>query len=676
MRNKKNSDFSDFKYFESFSGCEYDGDKQILLYSTNRYIENLNRKKSLIFLKDLSNGNEIQITANGEGENSASFSPDKRKILFLSSGPWGRQLFIYDIESKSVAQATTMKNGLLDPRWSEDGKKILFASSADDNISDDFYKTFENSNNIIVDEPIVIEDFGYKFDGAGFQKPDFLHLWILDLEKNKVSKITDGAFNYLHHTWSFDNKYVLCTSNRFRSKKDSIASDLVLIDIDNKENIVQLTKENWTVSYPNPVRPVFTPDKKYIIMGFLDERTKNEKRQSEGYPPAFLHRISVDGKEDIKLMDESEECFDGVGFAYNANCGTGLDKVKISSCGQYAYFLSGHNGANKLFRVSINSKNGVVETIIGGKVAINGLGEAKNGKLLFSMSKTDIPEAYYLLDEKTFEYELLLSSNINYTKEKSIEKTNDFFFETLDGESKVHGFALPPQNREDGKKYPCILYIHGGPHPFYTYGFDLELHSFSGNGIGVLYCNPRGSSGYGTVHRNLERSTDGTAFIDLLQFVDEACRKYDWIDKDRLGVTGGSYGGYMTTYIATHSKKFKAYISQRGVYSDLIGYASSDMQGDSSKFKNFEEFMIDSLKNSNVSYVERINAPFLILHGEDDFRTPVEGAHQMFVALKDLHKDLPVKMVLYPNVGHSQPRDTQNLMHYYNEMLQWFLKYL
>ena len=132
----------------------------------------------------------------------------------------------------------------------------------------------------------------------------------------------------------------------------------------------------------------------------------------------------------------------------------------------------------------------------------------------------------------------------------------------------------------------------------------------------------------------------------------------------------------MTNYIATHAKRFKCYITQRSVVNDLIGYASSDMQGQSMQYKNFEEFMVAKLKSSPVSYAERIDKPFLILHGEDDYRCPVEGAHQLFVAVKDTHPDLPVKMVIFPHTPHDQPRHPQLLKLYYQEMLDWFNKYL
>ena len=226
------------------------------------------------------------------------------------------------------------------------------------------------------------------------------------------------------------------------------------------------------------------------------------------------------------------------------------------------------------------------------------------------------------------------------------------------------------------KKYPAILYIHGGPHPFYTYGLTMEFQMLAAKGFAVLYCNPRGSSGYGWTHENYQRSIDGSAYYDLLQFVDEACRRFDMIDEQRIGVTGGSYGGYMTNYMATHAKRFKAYVTQRSISNELIMYANSDMQGKSTDYKSYEDFMVAKLKESAVSYAERVDKPILILHGMDDYRTPIEGAHQFYVAIKDLHPDLPVKMVAYPHTGHEQPTDPRLLKHYYHEMILWFEKYL
>lgn len=286
-------------------------------------------------------------------------------------------------------------------------------------------------------------------------------------------------------------------------------------------------------------------------------------------------------------------------------------------------------------------------------------------------------EAYWLLDIHTGEKLLkAVQGNQTLMEEVTLSPVEDFFFDTLDGEGKVHGFVMPPQEMAPGKKYPTILYVHGGPHPFYTYGLTMEFQCFAAAGFGVICCNPRGSSSYGVRHLNMSRAFDGSAYMDCLQFVEEAVRRFDWIDGSRMGVTGGSYGGYMTNYMATHCTRFKAYITQRSVCSNLIDYASSDMQGRSMDYHSFEEFMVHELEQSPVAYAERVNAPLLILHGEDDLRCPVEGAHQLFIAVKDTHPDLPVKLMIFPHTAHDQPSDPRLLKRYYQEMVDWFKAWL
>jgi len=680
--NRRNSVFEDMIRYEKLSCGSYYGPGEKLVYGSEYFDEEQQKRVSRVVLVDIPSGSRRVVTAGGMGEGmpmgegNPGFSPDGRRILFLSVVPgMGRQLFLVELNSMETRQLTAIWSGVIDPLWSPDGSEILFASMGDADKEEEYYLTEQ----VVADtsgNPVVIEDFGYKFDGAGFIRPEHMHLWVVSVQTGVVRRISDGLYDYMHHAWSPDGKKVVCVSARFHDKKDSIASDLILIEASGSKKMERLTEGEWAVSYPNPVRPVFTPDGKYVIMGFLRGIKSGGDHDTSGYPPVFLHKVALDGSSDECLMEETDECYDGVQFPYNAFSGRGMDSVQVSSDGEYVYFLSGYQGQAKLFKVNLNGESHQVVSVLSGEQAIGGIGLPHNGKMLVALSKPHVPETYYLLQEDTGELKCLVQSNTALLHDVAYSRAEDFRFRTLDGESMVHGWVLPPQNAVPGRKYPCILYIHGGPHPFYTYGFTHEFQCFAGAGYGVMYCNPRGSSGYGSVHRNLARSTDGSAYMDCLQFVEEAVRRYEWIDGDRLGVTGGSYGGYMTNYIAVHGKRFKAYITQRSVVNELIGYASSDMQGESLKYHNFEEFMVSSLKDSVISYVERVNAPFLILHGMEDLRTPVEGAHQLFVALKDLHPDLPVKMVLYPHVGHDQPSHPRQALHYYREMLNWFDKYL
>ena len=652
---KRMPDFRDCIDFERFTGSDYCQSKNLLTYTTNH--------SNSIILKNLTSGEKKYISIPDENTSNPSFSEDGSCMLFLSvSAVKEYRICIYDMESGEIRKLAILTNPIKEPMWSPDGQYILFASSQ-------ITSTAEKRRK---DEPLVIEDFGYKFDGVGYFPPDsHTHLFLLTVETGEIAQLTDGLSDELHHNWSPDSKWITYAGNENRPKQESIGYDLYVLNLAGEKRMI--SHGLWMVSYPNPIRPVFTADSIGVIMGALNP----EADTSLGYPDIVFFRFSVDGGAPELIFESSEECYQCVQFPYNAGCGRGMDKVQITPNGDWVYFVSGWQGQGNIYKVAVQSDDHHAKLVIGGKQVFNGLGTIRNGKMMVSKSETDMPEAYYLLDTETDTLtEKIAQSAQEIYETVKLTSAEDFVFETLDGESSVQGWVQPPLKKEDGKRYPTILYIHGGPHPFYTYGLTMEFQCLAAEGFGILYCNPRGSSGYGSTHQNMVRAMDGSAYLDLLQFVEEATRRYDWIDPDRLGVTGGSYGGYMTNYIATHAKKFKAYVTQRSVSNDLISFASTDMQGSSKGYDNFEEFMVHLLEKSPVSYAERIDKPFLILHGIDDYRTPVEGAHQLFVAIKDIHPELPVKMVLFPNTNHDQPQNPNLLDLYYKELVSWFKKYL
>ena len=259
-----------------------------------------------------------------------------------------------------------------------------------------------------------------------------------------------------------------------------------------------------------------------------------------------------------------------------------------------------------------------------------------------------------------------------------LSEPRELWMDTLDGESRVQGFVFPPQGMEEGKKYPAVVYIHGGPTPFIGAALTYEHQCILGAGMGLIVMNFRGSSGYGEAHQSMTRAYDGGAMTDILQFTDLAVRECPWIDGERLGVTGGSFGGYMVNWICGHTKRFKAAVTQRSIANELIQDASSDMAGSSKDYADFSDFMMEQLKKSPVSYAEKIEIPFLILHGMNDMRCPVEHAHQLFSAVRETHPDLPVKMILFPGMTHSFPMGgpIDLRIAHYDAMIGWFKKYL
>lgn len=661
---KRYPDFKDINDLERFTSADYCEARSLLAYSSN---------KTGIHLLDLTTGEEKRITAGGAGEGNVQFSNDAERMMFLSNGSFGRQCFIYNIETETVDQVTKASSPVIDPVLSPDGTMIVFNSPISAGTAIDYSKDKVND----LDNAIVIEDFGYKFDGMGYFTPDsHMHLMTADVSTGECRRLTTGVFDFLHPAWCPDNEHVICIGNQFRSKSESIGYDLLKINVKTQE-MTRLTEGLWMVSYPNPVRPAVTPDGRYAVAGvmnYIDKSPEERTMSDKSYPEVYLHKIALDGSSHERFFERSDNCYQCVQFPYNAGCGWGLDKLQIDEEGRYAYYVSGWQGQGNIYRTPISGGTG--ELVAGGKQVWHGLGRIQNGKMLAARSTCILPEEYYIIDTRTGDMEKVLQSAKEWIDDTDIQETFDFFFDTEDGSDRVHAFITPPYSMEADKKYPVLVYVHGGPHPFYTYGFTPEHLAFAAEGYGVLCCNPRGSSGYGWEHQDFALSMDGHAFNDILQMVDEACDRYSWIDPDRIAITGGSYGGYMTNYAATHSKRFKCYITQRSISNDMISYANSDMQGESLQFERYEDFMIDCIDRSTISLAEEIDRPLLILHGSEDLRTPVEGAHQLFVAVKDLHPDLPVRMVLFPHTGHDQATDPRFKGRYHREMAEWLRKYL
>ncbi len=669
----RHSSFQDFLTRERISHGTFLPERESLLYAESVREDARSDRQDRIVLRHIPTGEERILC---EGTNPV-LSPDHTRFAFLRADAHGPRLCMASLEGE-IREMTHLSAPMIDPQWSPDGKWLVFSSPAADEDAAGLAPACMPGMGEAWDhelDPVAIGDFGYKFDGAGFRRPSVLQLFVVSADGHQEARrITSGNSHFMHACFAPDCAHVLCESNLYCDRENAIAMDVLSIDLCTGE-ISRLTENKMVVSYPNPVRPVCTPDGKWLIIGILDMPEKVTDNTT--YPACTLYRLSLENKTLVPISRRTADCFDTVQFAYNAGTGAGLEKTIVSEDGKSVLFCAGYKGVGTVYRVSLEGTCNAPVRLTKENFSYNGLAPAGDGWVLASRAATNIPEQYVLLHEESGEIRPLLQSCPEYLREVALSEACDFSTPTLDGESVVHGWCLPPQGREEGRKYPCIVYVHGGPHPFYTNSFDLEMQAFAGEGFGVLFCNPRGSSGYGDRHRRLCRAYDGSAYTDILLFVREAARHFPWIDENRLGLTGGSYGGYMTNYAATRCQLFRAYISQRSTVNRLISYASSDMQGSSKEYPSFGEFMDHEIESSEIIGMERVSAPFLILHGMDDLRCPVEGAHQLFVALRDSHgPDFPVRMILYPHTGHSQPTEPRQQQHYYRTMLQWFRTYL
>jgi dipeptidyl aminopeptidase/acylaminoacyl peptidase len=253
-----------------------------------------------------------------------------------------------------------------------------------------------------------------------------------------------------------------------------------------------------------------------------------------------------------------------------------------------------------------------------------------------------------------------------------------FWLKSNDG-THLQAWIMKPAGFQDSNRYPLLLVIHGGPHNMFGYEFDERMQMLSAAGYGVVFMNPRGSTGYGQAfaHGNL-MNWGGKDYQDLMSAVDHAIATYDWVDADKLGVTGQSYGGFMTNWIITQTTRFKAAVSDGGI-SNLISFAGTslyhcllDAEYNGPTWKNY-----DALWNwSPLKYVEHATTPTLFLHGEKDNEVPISQSEEIFTALKKSRVE--TVLVRYLEEGHGWRPDLKPLtrLDTFEKMISWFNLYL
>jgi len=274
----------------------------------------------------------------------------------------------------------------------------------------------------------------------------------------------------------------------------------------------------------------------------------------------------------------------------------------------------------------------------------------------------------YLNNKKLTNHNRWLEDFKTVKSEKINFKINDLDYD---------GWVIPPVNLKPEEKYPGILFIHGGPKMMYTSVFSFDMHLLSSEGYYVFYMNPRGSDGRGDCFSNIRGNFASTPYEELIKFTDYVLELYPSIDCNKLGITGGSYGGYMTNYIITHTSKFKAAVSERGISNLMTAFTSSDigheyifeyMGNKDTPWNNKKEY----IENSPIYQVDQVKTPTLFIHGEKDYRCNYTESLNMFNALN--YHGIPTKLCLFTDESHSlavkgKPRNKHKR---YEELLDWF----
>ncbi|REB08845.1 S9 family peptidase [Sporosarcina sp. BI001-red] len=608
---------------------------------------------------DMESGSSAQWTYGKERVSQPQWSPDGSQVAFLSTREEKNQLYVMYVAGGEARKLTEYETGVNSFLWSPCGKKVWLTSTLEDG------KTFtdkEEKDEKKLPEALRVTTMKYKADGAGFVKEDrHSQIGCLNLETEEITAFTEEPFHHSLQTVSHCGKKLVIGVNRAENKDFDFRQPLAIVDVETKEETVLADEQGYFGG------ATFSEDDRYIAYGGSD-RTFENATHSE------LYVYDCENKSTLNLTEALDA---PIGDAVVADHQQGPNPPEaVWTEGNYLYFQVTTMGDVRLYFADLE---GSLYPATPESEHVYDYDVSKNGQFaLAAISDPVNPGELYRIDISTGERKAMTSFNETYVAETILVQPETVHLEGVGGFD-VHGWIMKPANYKEGTQYPLVVNIHGGPHAMYGNSFFHEMQVLAAQGWGVLYINPRGSHGYSQAFVDAVRGDYGGGdYQDIMDALDNALNKHDWIDKDRLGVTGGSYGGFMTNWIVGHTNRFKAAVTQRSISNWIsffgvsdIGYYFSDWQ------IKADMTDVDTLwKHSPLNYAGNVTTPLLILHSENDLRCPIEQAEQLYITLKSMKKE--TEFVRFPESDHNLSRTGKPNLRItrLNELTGWFEKYL
>lgn len=508
------------------------------------------------------------------------------------------------------------------------------------------------------DDPRVITRLQYK-SRTSFSDNLKSHIFVVDIETRGLRQLTDGVFYEHSINWSPKGEEIVFVSNREPDPDRVNNTDLFTVNV-NTFAIRQLTKTKgceW--------QPAFSPDGSQIA--YL--ATKREVTTIDSVAEdTQAHIISANGGEsreissgiDRRVLSIKWDALGGIGFAV---ADQGKTVVYARRGNEIKRFLD-LDGQITSFSFDRKSAWSLLRT--GWACTFS---DSTHPSEVYTSNMVRIG-----YDHFEAQFKPRTSVNQSFISSVVISKPQEFRF-TNEG-VEVQAWLARPINLDEKKKYPIILSIHGGPHGMHGYGFNPTVQAMASHGYAVLLINPRGSSGYGQKFADgCVNDWGGGDYRDLMKGVDVALEKFSFLDKDRMGVMGGSYGGYMTNWVVTQTDRFKAAVASASL-SNLISFYSTSLYQDliHAEFNGYPWDNFDILwDRSPLKHVKKAKTPLLLLHGENDNDVHITQAEEMYTALK--MRGVECVFVRYPREGHGlrEPRHREDSL---ARTLQWFDPYL
>ncbi|HEV7683642.1 MAG TPA: S9 family peptidase [Pyrinomonadaceae bacterium] len=652
---KRAFSIEDLYRVKNISELHVSGDGKTVIFVVT--ISDLARAKrsSHIWMMDADGKNSRQLTSGEDSEYSVSFAPDGKQISFVSSKD--ANLYLLPTTGGERRNLTNFFTGVSDPLWSPDGKWIAFSSDvypecgADNGCNQQTAERWQSGplQAHLADELLYRHWTTWK-DGLR------THTFIANSATGEVRDVTPGKYDAppfqlggpVQYDFSPDSTELAYVSNHDPVPAVSTNNDLWIISLNDKE------PKPRNITAANPAydgSPKYSPDGKYI--GYRMQ--KQPGYESDLFRLAIYERAT--GKSTV--LTESFRNW--------------VDEFRWSNDSKTIYFGGPVEGQNPIFRLDLNSK--AITQVLADKTIDASDVDPSERHLFYIKRSVGEPSEIYeaeIADGKASAPRKLSHFNDDLMNEVDIRPAESIWV-TGSGGERVQCFIVKPHNFDPAKKYPLILNVHGGPQSNWADAFRGDWQVYPGAGYVVAFPNPHGSTGFGQDY-TAEISGDfgGRVFEDLMKVTD-ALEKLPYVDANRMGAMGWSYGGYMMMWFEGHTDRFKAIASMMGMYdlrsfhgaTEELWFPEWDLKGKPLDSANYDKW-------SPANSAKNFKTPALVISGERDYRVPYTQSLNFFTDLQQMK--IPSRLIIYSNAGHWPSWYEMAL--YYTAHVEWFNKYL
>lgn len=679
---KRAMTFEDVLALKSVSDAQVSPDGKWVAYVVTAADMKENANDADVWLVSTAGGPPVRLTTNKKSDGQPRWSPDGKRVAFISSREEKPQIFLISPFGGEAEKLTDSKSGIQSFQWSPDGSRIAY---------------------VVPREPTPDEEKRIKDkDDAQVIDKDFrlARIWVIDVTTKKAAEVVKGEYNASDPQWSPDGRLLAFVTNPTPKADDGILSDIWVIDVANSASaeVVALQKKLADLADglpgleakagPSYFRLMEVKGQIVSVQREIDQKSGLRKlTDNEG--PDSAPRWAPNGKEiaylsrDLKTAEVGQlrlsiMALDGgatrrLAPSYEYQPGA----PKWSADGRTIYFNSSVRTTSQLF--SVPAKGGDPKQLSSFKGVISQISFSRDDSVAaFTKSDTQLPDDVYVAKALAISEPKKLTDHNPQAQEFAIGSSEVITWKSKDG-MQVEGLLIYPVGYQQGKRYPTMAMIHGGPAGVWTQGFPGSWsnfgHVWASRGWVVFYPNVRGSSAYGEkfLAANV-RDWGGGDYQDIQTGLDHLVAK-GIADADKLGQAGWSYGGYMTAWTLTQTNRFKAVMVGAGLTNMYSMYSTNDLQRTLEAYFGAEPWDdVEAYRRASaMTFIKQAKTPTLILHGGSDVRVPPSQAQELYMGLRK--NGVPVEMVLFPREPHGlqEPRHRLDKM---RREYAWFSKYV